>query len=76
MDKPQAVITANINIGAMPMAANNTVGHSDDDTRQITERFIQRLQISSGQNAAGGSTVDLQQNAETINNVIHEGNNI
>lgn len=74
--KPQAVSTADINVGAMPMAANNTVGHSDDDTREITERIVQRVQMKSGQNAAAGSAVDLQQNANTINNVIHEGSNL
>lgn len=74
--KPQAVSTANINVGAMPMAANNTVGHSDDDTRQITERVIQRVEMESGQNAAAGSAVDLQQNAETLNKTLYEGANV
>lgn len=71
--KPQAVSTADINIGAMPQAANNTVGHSDDDTRAITERIIQRIEMTSGQNEAAGSAVDLQQNAEAINNAVNEG---
>jgi len=70
--KPQAVSTADINIGAMPMAANNTVGHSDDDTRAISERIIQRIEMTSGQNEAAGSAVDLEQNAEAINKAINE----
>lgn len=74
--KPQVVSTADINVGAMPMAANNTVGHSDDDTREIAERIVQRVQMKNGQNAAAGSAVDLQQNANTINNVIHEGSEV
>lgn len=74
--KPQAVSTADINIGAMPMAANNTVGHSDDETRQITERIIQRIEMTNGQNAAAGSAVDLQQNAETLNKAMYEGSDL
>ena len=74
--KPQAVSTANINVGAMPKAANNTVGHSDDDTRQITERVIQQLETKNGQNAAAGSAVNLQENANAINNAIYEGTDV
>lgn len=74
--KPQAVSTADINIGAMPQAANNTVGHSDDDTREIVERIIQRLEMTSGQNEAAGSAVDLQQNAEDLNKAMYEGSDL
>lgn len=74
--KPQAVSTADINIGAMPMAANNTVGHSDDQTREITERIIQRLETGSAQNAAAGSAVDLKQNAEALNKAMYEGSDV
>ena len=74
--KPQAVSTADINIGAMPQAANNTVGHSDDDTREITERIIQRIEMTSGQNEAAGSAVNLQQNAEALNKAMYEGSDL
>lgn len=71
--KPKAVSTENINVGAMPVAANNTVGHKDDETRQIVERIDQRIAMTSGQNEAAGSAVNLRENAEILNKALYEG---
>lgn len=67
----QPVDVTNINVGAMPMAANNTVGHSDDQSRAIAERVIQRIEMTSGQNKAAGSAVDMNENKKIIQDAMY-----
>ena len=45
---PEVVNVGNIEVTAMPMAANNTVGHSDDETREIADRVIQQNLLNKG----------------------------
>lgn len=72
----EVVNVGNINISAMPMAANNTVGHDDDDTRQIAERIVQQLEMTSGQNLAAGSYDSPAEVAPVIKNAMYADSNV
>lgn len=56
--QPRTVSVNDINVGMMPQSANNTVGYSDDDVRQISERIVQRIQMESAQNKAAGDALN------------------
>ena len=70
---PEVVNVGNIEVTAMPMAANNTVGHSDDETRQITDRVIQQILLNKGPATsayAGNMTLGNTPSEQTENKAI------
>lgn len=65
--KPEAVNVSKIEVGSMPMAANNTVGHNNDETGQIADRVNNMiLATNAAQNMTLGNTPSEQEEIRTV----------